>query len=520
MSTVAERAVAKASTWLQERTSRRGFLTRSAIVGSALTVNGWGYVTKPQTAYAAVCGPGASCASGWTVFCATVNKGVNACPPGTVAAGWWKADGASLCGGRTRYIIDCNAQCTRCSGGRPGQCPSQCWNCSCGCGPAGQCDNRRVCCNNFRYGQCNQQIPQVGAVKCRVVSCIPPWTFERCTKSPATDNATRDHNSPALPSAWTAITALYLRLGERKSKLGPTVNGEVAIAGGRAQAYKAGRISNGPRIGARVTYGAITTRFVKLGAEAGILGFPTTHHTPVGSGAANDFQRGRISWHAKTGAWETVGDVAVRYRALGGELGSLGFPVGASVIPKDGKGRVSPFQFGRLSWHPETGTHLLRNELVPRYLVVGGESGALGYPTTDQDSPAEGIQRASFQNGRISWSATTGAIETLDVIAAAYARSGGETGPLGLPIEPEMKLLLGRAQRFQTGRISSLNDKAFFTRGPIAVKYEEMGAESSSLGYPTSDEYVLQPGQRRNDFQLGYITYDEASNSTSASLTG
>ena len=29
--------------------------------------------------------------SGWTVFCCTINKGVNACPPGSFAAGWWKA---------------------------------------------------------------------------------------------------------------------------------------------------------------------------------------------------------------------------------------------------------------------------------------------------------------------------------------------------------------------------------------------------------------------------------------------
>jgi uncharacterized protein with LGFP repeats len=518
---LADRAVGAASGWLQSRTSRRGFLARSAVVGSALSVGGWGFLVKPQTAYASVCGPGASCSSGWAVFCATINKGVNACPPGSIAAGWWKADGASLCGGRARYIIDCNAACTRCApSGRPGLCPSSCWNCSCGCGPAGQCDNRRVCCNNFRYGQCNQQIPQVGAVKCRVVSCIPPWTFERCTKSPATDNRTRDHNSPALPSAWTAITGLYLHLGERLSKLGPTVGGEFATAGGRAQKYKGGRISNGPKIGPRTTYGAITTRYVALGAEAGILGFPTTHHSVRGAGAANDFQRGRVSWSAQTGAWETLGEVAVRYRALQSELGSLGFPTGPSVIPKDGKGRVSPFQLGRISWHPDTGARVLGVELVPRYLLLGAEGGSLGYPTADQDSPVEGIMRATFQKGRLSWSSTTGAIETLDVIADAYVRSGAETGTLGLPTELETKTLLGRAQRFQTGRVSALGDKAYFLRGPIAAKYEEMGAESSSLGYPTSDEYVLQPGQRRNDFQLGYITYDEQSDQAYASITG
>ena len=82
----------------------------------ALVVDTVGFALRPQSAYASVCGPGSSCSSGWTVFCATINNGVNACPPGSIAAGWWKADGASLCGGRARYIVDCNATCSRCAG--------------------------------------------------------------------------------------------------------------------------------------------------------------------------------------------------------------------------------------------------------------------------------------------------------------------------------------------------------------------------------------------------------------------
>ena len=119
--------------WLARRTSRRGFLAQAGVVGTAMAVDPFGYVFKPGTAYAAVCGPGASCSSGWTVFCATINKGVNACPPGSIAAGWWKADCASLCGGKARYIVDCNATCSRCStpGSRAGICAPKCWSCSC-----------------------------------------------------------------------------------------------------------------------------------------------------------------------------------------------------------------------------------------------------------------------------------------------------------------------------------------------------------------------------------------------------
>lgn len=518
---LSQRAAMKASAWLSARTSRRGFLTRSALVGSALTVNGFAYLVKPQTAYASVCGPGSTCTSGWTVFCATINKGVNACPPGSIAAGWWKADGASLCGGKARYIIDCNATCSRCTtaSGRAGICKSTCWSCRCSCGPSGQCDNRRVCCNGFRYGQCNTQVRQVGGVHCRVVSCIPPWTFERCNTSPATDNRTRDHNSPALPTAWTAITSHYTRIGERRSPLGPTVYGEKAITGGRMQQYVRGRIYWSTATGARTIYAETLKRYLALGGPSGVLGFPNSGEAKLSDGGTfNHFQRGRISWSKTTGAWETLGAIMTRYKAAGNEAGQLGYPTAACVLLADGRGRVSVFQRGRITLNPDVGAKLLGAEIAARYVVLGAETGALGYPLTDEATPATGVRRAAFVNGIIVWTPGTGAIEVLDLIATAYARAGAETGMLKLPVSRETALILGgRAQRFQDGRISAREGTAFFTRGPIWTAYEEMGAEVSRLGYPTTDEFVETTGVRRNNFQFGSITYDEVSGQTTVS---
>jgi uncharacterized protein with LGFP repeats len=519
--TWSQRAADAVTGWLSRRTSRRGFLARSAVVGSALAVDTAGFLLKPQSAYASVCGPGSTCASGWTVFCATINKGVNSCPPGSIAAGWWKADGASLCGGKARYIIDCNATCSRCApSGRAGICSSSCWSCRCTCGPAGQCDQRRVCCNGFRYGQCNQQVRQVGGVVCRVVSCRPPWTFERCSTAPATDNTTRDHNSPALPGAWTALTARYVQLGEMTSPLGPTVNGEIGIPGGRAQRYVNGRMSWKPDIGPRYTAGPIAVRYTALGAEAGVLGYPIADPTSFQTARASRFQRGRISYHPGLGAFETLGPIAVRYNVAGNEPGRLGFPTGPPVVPSDGTGRASPFQRGRISWHPDLGARLLGAPLALRFVELQAESGRLGYPLVDEVVVADGIVAGAFQKGRISWSSATGAIETYDVIAEAHVRSGGEKGPLGLPVASEQVAGSGRAQRFQTGRVSVGGPAAFFTRGPIAAKYVELGAETGTLGMPTTDEYKPSDGVRRNDFQNGTISYDEATGEVSVTLAG
>lgn len=184
----------KTSTLLASRTSRRGMLVRSAVVGSALATNPTGYVLRPISAYAAACqcrgqacSCGTACCDGYTEFCCTLS-GANKCPAGTAAAGWWRAEGSGLCGGASRYYMDCNVV--------PGQL-------SCGCECAGgTCANRVTCCVHFRYGQCHQEIAQVGAIVCRVVTCTPPWQFDpSCTTTDARDDFTRFHDAPCLHQA-------------------------------------------------------------------------------------------------------------------------------------------------------------------------------------------------------------------------------------------------------------------------------------------------------------------------------
>ncbi|MDQ1742675.1 MAG: hypothetical protein QOE23_1014, partial [Pseudonocardiales bacterium] len=185
---LAERIVNRLAPHVERpRTSRRGFLGGAAVVGAALAVNPWSYLTRPASAYDAVCGADNTCSAGYTVFCCTINGGNNACPPDSFIGGWWKADHSSFCGGNARYYIDCNAY-------RDGR-----YTCHCN---QTTCDQRLVACNQFRYGQCNTQIPwsQTGPVLCRLVSCTPPWVQYggTCGSSSATDNNTATHAAPCL----------------------------------------------------------------------------------------------------------------------------------------------------------------------------------------------------------------------------------------------------------------------------------------------------------------------------------
>ena len=225
--------------FLANRLDRRGFLGKSAVIGSAMVAAPLDFALRPGTAYAAVCNCngsscqcGSLCCDGYTEFCCTLN-GANACPPGTITAGWWKVDGSQFCGGAARYYLDCNAQCGSCSCGSNGVCAGSCSGTGCGCAN-GSCGNRKAGCTRFRYGQCNQGVRCVGPIVCRVVTCAPPWQFDpACGTSSRTDNATRNHDRPCLNdpfgtfegvadaggavrvTGWTVANSDYQRAGIR-----------------------------------------------------------------------------------------------------------------------------------------------------------------------------------------------------------------------------------------------------------------------------------------------------------------
>jgi hypothetical protein len=125
---------------------------------------------------------GGLCNDGWTAFCCEIDHGSNTCPPHTYTAGWWKCTayrGHGLCSREgVRYYVDCN----RTPGtGFPGGC--RCAN--------DNCNERRVDCNHFRYGQCNTQVAATTEVACRVVVCQHPASISEfnCNSTYKVENA-------------------------------------------------------------------------------------------------------------------------------------------------------------------------------------------------------------------------------------------------------------------------------------------------------------------------------------------
>jgi hypothetical protein len=536
--------VERSASFLARSSTRRGFLARVAILGSALSVAPGKFLLEPGTAYAAVCGSGSACATGWTAFCCTTN-GFNACPTGSLVGGWWKADNNGFCGGGARYYIDCQAECTRCTNGCSDHfCDSGCLSCSAHCA-TGTCDNRRVCWNVFRYGQCHQEVSCTGPVQCRVVSCTPPWQVDpTCTTASATDNRTGDHSAPCLTSQyWSPLDQKWQDLGGSGSYLGNPTQPEYVNPDkvGRRRAFQGGSIYWTQSTGPHVVKGAIFDRWGQLGWEAGVLGYPFTDEqpTPDGQGRYNHFRRGSgensIYWTAALGAHDVRGAIRDHWRLLGWERGVMGYPISGETGTPDGVGRYNHFskngrtEDGSIYWTYYKGAWAIKGFIRAAWLASGAERGPLGYPVTDETTCPDGVGRFNhfsaglqYTNGSMYWTNGTGAHWVRGAIRDKWVSTAWERGPLGYPTTNEAATPgnrglfndFSKTLGASTGSIYWSNATgAHWLTGPVWSKYRSLNADSSQLGLPTGDLTTTSTGASCT-FEGGAITYTSATNTT------
>ncbi len=494
--------------------SRRGFLLQAAVVGSALVADPKRYVLTPVSAYSSLCGPAATLSSGYTVFCCTVNNGRNTCPPGSFAAGWWKAAHSSWCCGGYRYIVDCNATCTSCgcSGGHI--CSRSCWSCRCGHGSSATCDQRRYCCNGFRYGQCNTQVRCSGGVVCRVVSCVPPYKWDNCTTTSLSDDTTAEHNAPCLQGCG-AILKRYNAIGANGSVLGASLGPERAVGDGRGRyvAYEHGWIYWTSATGAQVVRGGIGARWHSQSGWA-LIGYPRAEELAAsGTGRHQEFERGSVYWKHATGAQIIRGAVRARWLGLGGPTSLLGYPTTQEVdAPPVAGARRQEFERGTICWSRASGANPVRGAVRARWLLLGGVGSVLGLPLSDEVPTASGT-RQSFVGGTMAWSRTTGAWPVRGAVLTRWAALGYATSSVGFPLAGERVGRDGRGvgQVFAAGQLWALNGgTAYVLTGAVLQQWLADGAETSHWGYPLSDVVRDASGTEQASFEGGTLSVPPA----------
>jgi uncharacterized protein with LGFP repeats len=157
-----------------------------------------------------------------------------------------------------------------------------------------------------------------------------------------------------------------------------------------------------------------------------------------------------------TGSGFTVGGaIATEYNSLGGSSGFLGQPTTNETATGDGTGRYNNFQNdGSIYWTPSTGAHEVHGAIRDEWASIGLQASPVGYPTGDQTVTADGVGRFNnFQNGVIYWTPATGAHEIQGVILNKWIALSRESGVLGYPTSDELADPVGRRSNFQNGYV-------------------------------------------------------------------
>ena len=524
--------------------SRRSFLVRSAVMGSALALTPRRYVLEPASAYASVCGADPGCYDGFSAFCCTINHGANFCPEGTYVGGWWKADQSAFCRGAARYYVDCNGV------------PSHGWGCH--CSESSTCDQRHVACAQFRYGNCNLDIPfdpQHSPVVCRVVTCTPPWEFDpACTKTTMIDERSATHSAPCLPGPWPSpIIMRWSDLGGPGGPLGPQATPVKPLPHGEGHYayFQRAAIYDVSWLGIKVVGPEVWPRYRKLLGPQG-AGFPLADQSPL-SADGSWFQvfgtrvaKGRVVERAavyscpKFGPKFVAQPILAKWHTLGAERGVLGFPISDTRTTPDATSTWVEFAHvagGRITSrsvifaNPVTGTHDVRDQVLAKWLALGAERGVLGYPTADQRTTADGAGsacqfgvvagRAVTSYGGICSTRVFGTHAAIGLVYAKWHQLGEERGPLGYLTTDQHATADGRGQlaafsplggatSATGGVVVSSGVGTWAVLGAISAAWLTDAHGASRLGLPTSDEthdVVTGTPVRIQQFETGQV-YD------------
>lgn len=319
-------------------------------------------------------------------------------------------------------------------------------------------------------------------------------------------------------ATWGAILTKWDQLGDVSGPVGRPLSNEqqTARVDGRYSSFEGGNIIYNPRINvASLVYGGILNKYRDLGFSNHPLGLPTGDRQ-YNSFKGNEYQvfdGGVINQYGGR-AFETHGALHAKWQALGGANGPVGLPTSDEQQTARVDGRYATFEGGNLIYDQATGqTWHVYGGILNKYAQLGYSNHPLGLPTADRRRGPVGNDYQTFQGGVINQYGGD-AFETHGAILTRWERSGGPTGPLGLPTSDEHATArspqgtVGRYARFQRGLINynpKINQVVVLF-GAILEKYASVGYAASYLGLPTGEEFNHDGGKRQN-FEGGYIQW-------------
>ena len=170
---------------------------------------------------------------------------------------------------------------------------------------------------------------------------------------------------------------------------------------------------------------------------------------------------------SSAGAFEVHGAIREKYLALGAEASILGYPVTDETGTPDGVGRFNHFQGGSIYWTPGTYAHEVHGLIRDRWASQGWERNPqLGYPITDEltPDPRIGHRRPEVRKKPVV-SLPSGVIKLpADAAASGFPPSVVNTPPAGSILtravsQPPTSVLAQPSRTAVTGALGRLSDR-------------------------------------------------------------
>lgn len=205
------------------------------------------------------------------------------------------------------------------------------------------------------------------------------------------DGAIRAMAAPGCQVYWPApyevcgeIRNKYNALGGPNSFLLFPMTNEITNPDGvgKRTEFQNGPIYWSPQGGAHPVVNHFLAAWARHGYENSYIGYPTTDEitNPDGVGRRQHFTGSTIYWHLNE-AYSVGGAIADKWDTLGAEQGLLGYPTSDERVLPDGQGRMNRFQNGVIYWHPSTGAHQVTGPILLVWAAAGHERSQFGYPT-------------------------------------------------------------------------------------------------------------------------------------------
>ncbi|HWO64138.1 MAG TPA: hypothetical protein VNO31_29320 [Umezawaea sp.] len=256
--------------------------------------------------------------------------------------------------------------------------------------------------------------------------------------------------------------------------------------------------------------GALRAKYLSADGPAGLNGWLTGDQTAsAGSGWFIGTETGTIYWSPSTSAVRLEGPINDKYRSEGGPNGRFAYPL--ADVGKVGDGQYASFNSQVTIFHSDTkGTHWISGALRAKLDALGGVTGSLGFPTSDQyaTNGPNGLYVLFGPNKVILWGANTGAFLVRDQYLAKL-RADGDVHDYGLPMTDVGPVGPYQFQQFQAATIFDGNGRSTVTLGwDFRAVWWYLGGTSSPLGYATSDYQSWGNAQFYQQFDYGYVLCD------------